>query len=58
MRKVFLNNHEEQSLLFFKDFIYLFLERGEGREGEREKHGWLPFACPNWRPSLQPWHVP
>ena len=22
---------------FFKDFIYLFLERGEGREKERER---------------------
>ena len=23
---------------FFKDFIYLFLERGEGREEERERN--------------------
>ena len=23
---------------FFKDFIYLFLEKVEGREKEREKH--------------------
>ena len=31
---------------FFKDFIYLFLERGEGREKEREKNinVWLPVA--------------
>ena len=25
-------------LSFFKDFIYLFLERGEGREKERERN--------------------
>ena len=25
-------------LLFFKDFIYLFLDRGEGREKERERN--------------------
>ena len=31
-----------------KDFIYLFLERGEGREKERERNinVWLPLACP------------
>ena len=35
-------------LPFFKDFIYLFLERGEGKEKEREKniHVWLPRAHP------------
>ena len=35
-------------LLFFKDFIYLILERGEGREKERERniHVWLPLTCP------------
>ena len=37
---------------FLKDFIYLFLERGEEREEEREKERernsnvWLPLACP------------
>ena len=32
---------------FPKDFIYLFLERGEEREEEREKNMnvWLPLAC-------------
>ena len=32
----------------FKDFIYLFLERGEGREKERERNinVWLPLAWP------------
>ena len=36
------------SLFFFKDFIYLLLERGEGREKERERNisVWLPLACP------------
>ena len=32
----------------FKDFIYLFLERGEGKEKGRERNinVWLPPACP------------
>ena len=32
----------------FKDFIYLFLQRGEGREKERESNinVWLPLMCP------------
>ena len=34
--------------LLLKDFIYLFLERGEGREKERERNSsvWLPLVCP------------
>ena len=44
---------------FFKDFIYLFLERG--REGERGKGmsmcGGLLSAIPHWGPGLQPRHV-
>ena len=33
---------------FFKDFIYLFLERGEGRQKERDRNinVWLPLARP------------
>ena len=33
---------------FFKDFIYLFLEREEGTEKERERNisVWVPPACP------------
>ena len=33
---------------FFSDFIYLFLERGEGKEKERERniHVWLPLVRP------------
>ena len=33
---------------FFKGYIYLFLETGEGREEERKRniHVWLPLACP------------
>ena len=36
------------STLFKKDFIYLLLERGEGKEKERERNinVWLPLACP------------
>ena len=35
-------------LLFLKYCIYLFLERGEGREkeGERNINVWLPLMCP------------
>ena len=43
--------------LFFLNFIYLFLERRERREKEREKNinVWLPLACPllgTW-PTIQ-----
>ena len=33
---------------FFRDFIYLFLKRGEGREKERERNinMWLSLLCP------------
>ena len=37
--------HYKQSV-FFKDFIYLFLEREDGKGKEREKNinVWLPLA--------------
>ena len=37
-----------QTLIFKKYFIYLFLDRGEGKENERERniHVWLPLAHP------------
>ena len=42
---------------FFKDFIYLFLERGEGREKERERNinVWLLLMWPPLRtwPTIQ-----
>ena len=36
------------NVYFLKDFICLLLERGEGREKERERHinMWLPLTCP------------
>ena len=47
---------------FFKDFIYLFLERGEGKEKERERNinVWLLLTedLAHRRPGLQPRHVP
>ena len=46
--------------ILFKDFSYLFLERGEGREKERERNimrGRLSCG-PHWGPGLQPRHVP
>ena len=44
---------------FVKDFIYLFLDRGEGREKERERsiNVWLPLVRPLlgiW-PATQAW---
>ena len=42
--------------LFFKDFIYLFIDRGEGKEKERERNisVWLPLV----RPVLGTWPAP
>ena len=46
---------------FLKDFIYLLLERGKGREKERERniHVWdvASHIATNWGPGLQPRHV-
>ena len=58
---------DSQQIVFFKDLINLFLERGEGREKERERninvqeiHQSLTclLHAPNWGPHLQPRHVP
>ena len=51
-----MGNNEEgvydiSALSFFKDFTY-FLERGEGREKDREKH------APDLGPGPQPRDVP
>ena len=50
--------------LFLKDFIYLFLDRGEGREKETSMCGCLswstgdldcnPGMCPDWDSNWQP----
>ena len=40
-------------------YIYLFLERGEGREKKRETSMCDCLSCtPYWRPGLQPSHMP
>ena len=53
---------------FFKDFTYLFLERGEGKEKEEEKHQCVVASlapptgdlacnlviCPEWESNRQP----
>ena len=46
-------------ICFFKDFIYLFLERGEEREKEWERNfGRLPLERTlNWGPNPQPSYV-
>ena len=40
--------HHPGPYYFFKDFLYLFLERGEGKEKERERNinVWLPLTWP------------
>ena len=45
--------------LFLKEFIYLFLDRGEGRKKERERNinVWLYLCGPYWEPGPQPKHV-
>ena len=54
--------------LFFKDFIYLFAERGEGKKKEGEKHQCVvassvpptgdlahnPGMCPDWESNSNP----
>ena len=40
--------YNSQDIYLFKDFIYLSLDRGEGRKKDRERNinVWLPFTCP------------
>ena len=39
--------YKSMTLLFFYDFIYLFLERGEAMErGRKHRENWLPLSCP------------
>ena len=47
-------------IFFFKGHIYLFLERGEGREKERERNTsvWLSLMWPPLGPGPQPSHMP
>ena len=54
--------------IYFKDFIYLFLERGREEEREGEKHQYVgasrmprtgdlacnPGMCPDWEMNPQP----
>ena len=48
------------SFIFLQAFIYLFLERGEEREKERNRNisVWLPLTRPLLGTCLQPRHVP
>ena len=50
------SNYQISCILFFKDFIYLFLNRGVGweKEGERDINVWLLLA----RPLLGTWPAP
>ena len=53
----FFSDWKELKTIFKKDFIYLFLEKGEGKE--REKHQCVVASrAPYWGPSPQPRHVP
>ena len=56
---------------FLKDFIYVFLERGEGTEKERQKHQCVvasctpptgdlahnPGVCPDWESNQWPFSL-
>ena len=53
------DNSPGSLFFFFKDFIYLFFERGEGKEKERERNidVWLPLAHlqQETQPATQAW---
>ena len=55
-----MTHHLTLPNIFFLDFIYSFLERGEEKEKERERNSnvWLPLVSPVWASGLQPRHVP
>ena len=40
-----LSKNNKIFYLFFKDFMFLFLERAEGKEKEREKHQCVVASC-------------
>ena len=52
----------QNTVLFFFSFwrFYLFPDRGEGKEKERERNisVWWPLVHPHLGPGLQPRHVP
>ena len=48
-----------EEVLFIYLFIYLLLERWEGRKRERNINAWLPpMRSPHWGPGPKPRHVP
>ena len=65
-KNCFLGGTKNLTLFFFlKDRIYLFLERAEGKEKDRERNinVWLPLAqprlgtqtmCPEWESNQRP----
>ena len=53
---LFCMSEVEPLFLFLKYFIYLFLERGEGRE--KHQSVVASHSPPHWGPGLQPRHVP
>ena len=55
----FSQNVIHVNILFIFDFIYLFLDRGEGREKGRETSMCGCFSrAPYWGPGPQPRHAP
>ena len=53
-----INWYNNWELSFFKDFIYLFLERGERRERNIQYVVGCLLHTPNLGPCPQPRHVP
>ena len=65
---MFILNESKLFQKIFKDFIYLFLERGRERDRKREKHQCVvasymphngdlacnPGMCPDWESNLWP----
>ena len=59
INKYLLEKLKQRLYLFFKDFMYIFLERGAGRERGKETLMCGCLLCAHyWGPGLQPMHMP
>ena len=57
-----LERHFQEFIYLFRFYLFIFREREKEREKNinvRQKHQLVAsHMCPNWRPNLQPIHVP